>query len=231
MYKIHPILWTVGFEWLLYLLLPLVLVPIWKRLGVGAVVILGFALAVGPRVLPIQHLIGWPLAMFSIGMASACLIAGFDRPGPILLSIVAAIVGGMLMAGNGFGCLALHDLVSATFAASLIVGLANRPTSPIHRFLGSNQLALIAAFSYSVYLVHPPILAACTEFSQRAGCPESLVYVSNLAVGVPAALCVAYVFARVFEAPFLTKRAKRPSLDLCSQSRPPLDLAYAQNPR
>ena len=69
-YKINPPLWSVAVEWHIYFFLPFVLVPLWRRFGLLAMLVTGVALGAAPALLlrdiymPASP---WFLGLFSMG--------------------------------------------------------------------------------------------------------------------------------------------------------------------
>ena len=74
------------------------------------------------------------------------------------------------------------------------------------RFLESRPLVAIGTFSYSLYLVHVPVLSWCHSLLVSPGLSPTSVVLSLIVVGVGASIAVAYVFHLLFERPFLSQR-------------------------
>jgi peptidoglycan/LPS O-acetylase OafA/YrhL len=65
----------------------------------------------------------------------------------------------------------------------------------------------LGLFSYSLYLMHAPLLALMTLISDSIGLTGYAAYAFILVVGVPWAVLGAYVFHRLFERPFMPQHA------------------------
>ena len=92
----------------------------------------------------------------------------------------------------------------------LIVGVATRPAGALTRLLSSRPLDGLGKISYSLYLIHLPILTVLAKevaphFVARG--PHTYAFVVLL--GVPLSLLAARFFAAVFEIPFQRHRSWR----------------------
>ncbi len=131
---------------------------------------------------------------------------------------------GLLTLGAGFTAIALlfflpwesyvaHyewcDLMFGIFAALLFMWLATCE-SIFRRVLETTVLVGIGEMSYSLYLVHGPLLAYANDKLTDLLHPEpSTRFLLLCAAASPVVFGMAYIFHRIFERPFMTK-AKRP---------------------
>jgi peptidoglycan/LPS O-acetylase OafA/YrhL len=101
------------------------------------------------------------------------------------------------------------DVWTGLLAASCLVGLAATPRSMPARLFASRPLAGLGRFSYSVYLVHLPLLlifdAVVGYLIPQVHTPMART-VLLLFIGVPIALSLSYAFFWCFERPFLTRK-------------------------
>jgi len=102
------------------------------------------------------------------------------------------------------------DLAITPGLTMLIVGVATRPAGALTRLLSSRPLDGLGKISYSLYLIHLPILAVLAKkvaphFVARG--PHTYAFV--VLVGVPLSLLAARFFAAVFEIPFQRHRSWR----------------------
>ena len=232
--KIDYPMWSVATEWQIYFLFPLLLLPIWRRWGVAAAALAAFTLSFGALILfphlfggVSPHFLG----LFALGMAAADL--NFSRrPRPVFwrenlpwgglaaLFLLALIIGSLWHRLRWLGVPSKDVLVGAATACLLVYctrwltrrhetaseqSPETRRGAPwILRIFESRAAVLLGIFSYSLYLMHAPVLAVC----QSALRPLHLSPVLGLALmlggGVPLALIVSYGFHLAFERPFLS---------------------------
>ena len=72
------------------------------------------------------------------------------------------------------------------------------------RVLESRAAVTLGTFSYSLYLVHAPVLAVCQAALRPLSLPPTAALALMLGVGTPLALAVSYLFHLAFERPFLS---------------------------
>lgn len=104
------------------------------------------------------------------------------------------------------------ELPIGLFAASVLVA-ASRPerSSRLRALLGSRPLAFVGIFSFSLYLIHAPLLQAEWQYGLRPLHLSSAVTLALLAlVGVPVVIAAAHLFFRLCEQPFMSSR-RRPA--------------------
>ena len=92
--------------------------------------------------------------------------------------------------------------------ASGLCCLAALPTSRIRRALEWMPLIAIGQFSYSLYLVHAPMLAAAWVFFVKPlGLPSGAGLALMVFVVMPATVAASYGFHRAVERPFMRYRS------------------------
>ncbi len=194
--QLNPVLWSLVHEWRLTLLLPLVLLfrgRIWWLLALGCVGMLFGAMHSGAenRVQLGPHFRQTVTASlyFSLAIASGAALA---LAGPLpRLTRDQRLAGGTV-------ALALFGLASdvAVYLASvLLIVLAQQPGG-FQRLLRRAPLVWLGHASYSLYLVHVPVLVASLVLLR-----ESLPIPACLAVGAAASLPAAEAMRRVAEVP------------------------------
>lgn len=229
-YKINGPLWSVATEWQIYFLFPALLLPLWRRYGIVALVlgatILGqlphFALR---KALDEAH--PWYIGLFAMGMAGAAINFA---PQPAMHVWRERVPWGVLSAGL-FGLAALAyiarpglgsyphwimDIVVGGAAVCLIIFCTQRllmgetQRAPwIVRFLEAPVTRWLGTISYSLYLIHLPILIAGMTIMRDLRLPPSETRWALWLVVLPTALLSATVFSYLFERPFLTKFDRR----------------------
>ncbi len=102
---INGAMWSVATEWQIYFLLPLLLLPVWRRWGILAAVIVGFLVGLAPHfLLPstwnYDWACPWYLGLFALGMLGAVIASSnsgpmracyLRAPWPLLLVLSAGI--------------------------------------------------------------------------------------------------------------------------------------------
>jgi peptidoglycan/LPS O-acetylase OafA/YrhL len=116
---------------------------------------------------------------------------------------LALIQGSPWMAGHFFW---VDLLFGVAVAAGLL--LASTTTGAWReRTLGSAPAVALGAFSYSLYLMHAPVLDLIDKYViEPSGASGVGAFALELVVALPAILVVCYAFYRVFERPFLARR-------------------------
>jgi len=214
---INNAMWTLALECQLYVLFPLYLSCI-RRFGIFGFVRITALVSIVWRLLMYLHLpepIDWTVAVqyyeavpgyaivFAVGMAAAAMIA---RPDPVVhrrirayllaalpITIAISLVG-------GFAYIFAGVLWGSVFAA-MLVSTASITNSQVHSRPPVALLAKIGVFSYSVYLIHAPLLRLFIPQLWNLTSPTALAaYLLLRPVGL---IGVAYVFFRIFEKPFL----------------------------
>jgi peptidoglycan/LPS O-acetylase OafA/YrhL len=208
--------WSIAIEAQLYLLLPIGLLIL--RKASAAVLLATVLLPVlligifGPSV-PTVHLLTRftpQLAVcFTLGMLAAGVV-GNDRWRDFpwhWLAGAAAVPAIALIVINGPVWTVEHylwvDLVISPAIALLLAAIATGTSGKLVGFLDARPMRSLGGFSYSLYLVHAPIIIAVSLLTvsrwMTPGVPRFLV---TVAIGVPLALSFARLFAALFDLPF-----------------------------
>jgi peptidoglycan/LPS O-acetylase OafA/YrhL len=74
---------------------------------------------------------------------------------------------------------------------------------PVVRFLSSPFMVWLAGFSYSLYLLHKPILIRIANVLRGQGYSAPAILVIELLVAVPLVMAFAWSFHLIFERPFM----------------------------
>ena len=217
--------WSIAVECELYVVFPLLLL-LRRRLGGPAMVALATlpVVALGllvPRVasVPPVDKLSWltpQLApLFAFGLAGAGIVAARDRirrlPWPWLAALAAAPVL-VVMIGAGTVWTVRHyfwiDLALGPALVLLLVGVSTGRPAALVRLLDTGPVKGLGRFSYSLYLVHLPIVVAVSRtLTGHDLVPRGLpLFLVTLVVAVPLSLGFARLFAGVFEIPFQRHR-------------------------
>ena len=209
----YPV-WSIGLEWQLYLLFPLLVWMIWRwnskttfviaivaavlaravfKLAPGA---LTFALVSGPLPYCYIMLMGIYAARLTATRCNApnwALWGGFVLSTAIILWRLGGAFGETFACGSGTLCILL---------------LAIDQKGIVHRILSVSWLAKIGLFSYSIYLLHAPLLHAMRYGLNQFGWSTEARFLVFWLICMPVMLLVSYGFFLVFEKPFIGKTRK-----------------------
>lgn len=231
--SIDPPMWSVATEWQIYFLFPPLLLPVWRRFGNGAVVLTAFLVGLIPIVLSHGRWFWWAspwfVGLYAMGMAGAAIqfqggearAAWRDAVPWRLLSIGLFTLVCLLSIGfppsTKYPYVILIDLLVGALTVTLIASCANPPAggsgrpSLARRILESHSVLALGAFSYSLYLVHFfAITYVCAPLSAQLSALISLTspigFLMDAAVKLTIILGFAYLFYRIFERPFVTRK-------------------------
>ncbi len=217
-YQINNPFWSIAVEWRIYFLFPL-LVWAFRRFGAGRTTLV--ALVASAALLQVSLLEKASIhyaGIFVLGMLGAVYAHRADERLASRLGM-AAVVPAALLIGI---CVSqpfrwaegrfheLDYLVGLATAAGLAY-LGARESHPMKTGLSWRPLVFIGGFSYSIYLMHMPLLQLVWQYGLA---PLGLSRAANLGllvtVGWAAVLLLAYGFYLAFERPFLNSRSPRP---------------------
>jgi peptidoglycan/LPS O-acetylase OafA/YrhL len=221
-YKINGPLWSVATEWQIYFFLPFLFLPVWRRAGALATLAVAFALGylpllVAPRVA--HTALPWYLGLFALGMVAAG-VSRAPRPferwlraavswGWVALGLFAVCgLGGMVLAQLWFRWKPVTDALVGLATAALLIHCAEAGASPVQRLLASAPAVKVGHFSYSLYLIHLPVVALCYFVVRALPLGPVAHVVALLALATPASLAAAYGFHLLVERHFMTPRAR-----------------------
>ncbi|MFF0769933.1 acyltransferase family protein [Nonomuraea wenchangensis] len=212
-------LWSIAVEAQLYFVFPLLLLLV-RRLGawamVGVVAVVVVAVGVLAAYVPAVGLLMRLTPQFAVLFAAGVLAAGVLRARtrfplhwaaagaavPVLVLIVAQ--GSEWTVARFFWV----DLALAPAAGLLLAAVALGRPRPLVRLLDTRPVRALGSFSYSLYLVHAPIVVAVNHFLVAPLLePGTGRLLALLAVAAPASVLFAWGFAAAFELPFQRHRS------------------------
>ena len=221
-YRINGAMWTVATEWHIYFVFPVLLLPVWRRFGLLAVVTTAFLVGIGPHYLLhgfIEAAHPWFLGLFAFGMAAADI--GFSQK-PFLILIRKSLPWGMLATMFAFVAfltewplLGLDRWINESFAgigaACLLIYCTNflidgKVIPTVLRLLEMPWVIALGSLSYSLYLVHAPVLVLVHHLLLSLQLSPIMIAATLLVVAVPMSVLIAYLFHLVFERPFRVHR-------------------------
>jgi peptidoglycan/LPS O-acetylase OafA/YrhL len=207
----------------LYVAFPLLLLMV-RRCGATAMVatvtlVVAAVGVVGPHVSRLDtFVIHSPpelAALFALGVLTAGIVGASTarRSWPwewFALAAAAPVVATISWQGSVWTLDHLFwvDLALGPAIACLLAGLATGRPAPLLRLLDTRPIRSLGLSSYSLYLIHAPIVVVVYEkiVAGRVapGVPAFLV---SLLLTLPLSIVVARLFASVFEIPFLRHRS------------------------
>ena len=221
MYKINGVLWSIGLEGQLYLLFPFLILVMQK----GSPLLLLFLVTI-PTILVVNYVPGagktysWFAILFVFGMMAAhfsyrpSLVIGPKAKTGIFLSVVGALVTiGIVTYNLNQGktaadtpILISSDIAFGLSTATFLYAATVAPGSLIERFFSMKWLVRIGIFSYSLYLLHHPILQIfyVNKPAWILGSESTMIYL--VVAALPSILIVSWLFSLVFERPFVKSR-------------------------
>jgi peptidoglycan/LPS O-acetylase OafA/YrhL len=215
--------WSIAVEAGLYLAFPLLLL-VRRRAGAAAVLA---AVAVPviaidlftPGVPSTDRLTGVTphfAPLFAVGMLAAGVVAASDRirrfPWHRLAALAAAPVL-LLMTAHGSVWTVRHyywiDLAIGPSIAMLLAAMTTGRPRPLAWLLATRPVRGLGTFSYSLYLIHVPIVVMIGGLLVAPHLPPGLpAFWATLALAVPTSVLTARLFAACFEIPFQRYRGR-----------------------
>ena len=230
-------LWSVAMEWQIYFLLPLLLLPLWRKLNSVVPIVVGLLLGLAPlalyyaKILKLGHTLWWTfpwyIGLFAMGMAAASI--GFserdneprwrDNLNWPLLSLLSLVLCGVVRLKIGAKLIPeiwMCDILMGLAAACFILACANKVMQKPHgisdivvQALSAKPLQKLGSFSYSLYLIHVPVLTILVLVDRAMQLDPVnrplITTLTHLIIGPAIALPAAYGFHLLFEKPFQRK--------------------------
>lgn len=223
-HAINSPMWSVATEWWIYFALPWLLLPMWKRVGSVGMIVAAAVVAAIPALWVrdnFEWARPWYLVLFAMGAAAADLEHGKTRGRSALIITKAGLAVAALATvalAFCFGCKSrlgnwyfpVIDTVQGTIAVGFIMWIASdknkavlpRAQNAAKYFFESRPIHFLGTISYSLYLIHYPMLELFNDFGVRIG----LFGLSRVAVvgvvGTGGAIFFSYLFYLPFERPF-----------------------------
>ncbi len=221
--RINYAMWSIAQEWQIYFVFAFLLLPIWRYAGILPTLIFTLVISVALRLFPHDYFFyAAPefLFLFGVGMFAAC-VSFADSSDSLVLArdkipwtyLSAALW--MLYVGatwwypdqEHFRSIAFTLLAGGAILCTLMLctnSVRHRQGySALLSILEWEVMVALGAFSYSLYLVHAPVLGMCTLAIRRLHLSGQWAMAIELFVAVPVATVVAYGFHLLAERPFM----------------------------
>ncbi len=141
----------------------------------------------------------WP--HFFVGVAAWCATHGSQRWAGFAALLGLAALGEFAPHANP------TTLHTATIAA-LLLCLLHRFDARLSALPGMRHLMALGVISYSVYLIHVPVMSAWQNLAARFVAPSSALFILVWVGGLALALAASWLFARAVEMPLLRWRRR-----------------------
>jgi peptidoglycan/LPS O-acetylase OafA/YrhL len=205
-------LWSIALECQIYVFFALLLIPVWKRFGPWAQLAVALVLGLLPHFVfygRFDYTIWWLLGLFGMGVVAAHITANKPARAPYwrLVALLAAVLALVAITRTGEGTpdsnLWPADLIVGAAIALMFVTSDGDKLTWTARFLSLRPIVVLGTFSYSLYLIHGPLVALVAAALQHinAGVMISAVSWGATIVLAPA---LAYCFYLIAERPFLS---------------------------
>jgi len=210
-------LWSIAVEWQIYFFFPL-LVLLFRKIGLGWSSLLTLLLSYS-FYLKFHHLLhGWMaphyLGLFTLGMLGANIAYGEEEKwhawrdrkfwGPAAYALWTIVLLININPEIGFQYAYLVDLLAGPASMCSLIAAAKPGESRLRRLLSHPKLVFIGTFSYSIYLLHDPLLRVLLSYPLAPLANMKLLQWCLLVVlGVPLMVGAIYLFHLVGERPFM----------------------------
>ncbi len=222
-FTVNHAMWTIAQEWQIYFVFALLLLPLWRAAGILSTLAFSLVVSIVLRRLPVHDFAyAAPefLFLFAVGMFAATVSFAGDAgwiatmraktPWGLLTAIVWVAYTGLMLKQTDparfhalpfallAACAMFCTLVSCTAAAQ-----RRRGQHPLLSVCELPTVVILGTFSYSLYLVHAPILAVCSLALRNAQVAGPAALAVEMFIAVPVAVALAYAFHLVAERPFM----------------------------
>jgi peptidoglycan/LPS O-acetylase OafA/YrhL len=226
--KINGPLWSVAVEWQIYFLMPFLLLPLWRRFRPVVVVIGVVAVTASPIFTGIGEFAHpWLIGLFAIGMWAAQLtFSGTGRRGPLVFLVMSLVVVAVAILATKHFDIRSFGLIEIPFGVGVgaaLVWMGRRSVAGTAtwsaKLFQSRPLMHLGLFSYTIYLIHSPLLALANLLLVSWDVPLLANWAMMTFVAVPLVLVASWGMFLCVEQRFLNSRQKRSEAELTSERK------------
>lgn len=219
--KVNYVFWSIAVEWHIYFCFPLFVLAA-RRFGMLkvalATLLVGYAMRFGFEGTRIERANPHYVGLFALGMLAAYVVRsplpGFQRArtwrwgvlsvGALVTTVLLCIFFGYKTPTEHFAYL---DLPVGVMALAILIHTSVHQSSLATGLFGWKPIAFIGTFSYSVYLLHAPLLQIVWQYVVNPlHLPASAVFITLMSGGAAVTLLTSYGFFKLCEEPFMRKR-------------------------
>lgn len=217
MYKINGVLWSISIEFQLYFLFP---VLVWALFRKGPWAVLAPTITIAAIIMiavpAATKMYVWFMPLFALGMVGAQLAFDPTRYREIRDRIVTPkVLVSLSLISFLLTCVACSFTKSLWLSDCLlsisVVGVLVLGSQGPHRLVqvfSFRRVVWLGAFSYSLYLMHHPILQLLQAFRPSMVDSLSKQFAFLFLIGMPIILTLCYGFYWVFERPFVSGKSR-----------------------
>src|ERR1017187_4549193 len=212
--KINYVFWSISIEWQVYFFFPLLLLG-WRLIGpistTLAAILGSLVLEKGiDHYLPITPNANF-LGLFALGMLAAqgsiSRSAIPDNYKKVPWTLIATFTCARFVALDRLHHQLTADVMFGCFASALLFIASRNPSGWLHGLFSSKPLVFVGSFSYSIYLIHAPLLQVLWQYPfSTLQSHVNVMCIVLIVVGGPTIVLMAYVFHLCCERPFLRMR-------------------------
>jgi peptidoglycan/LPS O-acetylase OafA/YrhL len=213
----NPALWSLGYEWALYLFAPAIIgLIMWKASPGLRLIAIALVCAIAATVCERpRETVGWFIVWF-LGVASYRILRAGLVPLPGGLLGAGLIIAGMAMRLLNAAALETDIIIAAGFA----IVIACRPMVEFR--LAPRLSSWAAGFSYTLYAIHTPLVYLAVAIFQNIGFPTDQGPPSSLLFmefGVTSAMCLLAAFLVSLVSERKTGQIRAAMMRMCAPQR------------
>ncbi len=225
-HKIDGPMWSVATEWQIYFVFPFLLLPLWRRFGLLTALLAAFVLGNLPHFLlhkALDSACPWYVGLFALGMAGALINFSPREPylswrrripwGALAVGLYALFIAAFALKPARLTYpFYIMDTLFGAATACLLIACTRCLTDPTPgrrpltlRVLEARGVVALGIFSYSLYLIHYPVLYLILDWLQGRAWSPSLKLGFVWALVIPLVVLLAYGFHLLFERRFMSQ--------------------------